>query len=215
MSKLCRISLCTAQRACWHLSTRTSVKKEAVLLSSRRHLSIHAEAEDIDDPGIYEVILPPDPPVWGVSNIIRRTVPEHIKRPPYVLLGNTAGVLAPSHGDPYQGDGRIELGNDTERCLRRAAALANRVLSKAEELVRVSAKSFCNLNQLAYGGSKVGITTNEIDAAIHNFIVDNNAYPSPLGYAGFPKSCCTSVNNIVTHGIPDESVIPCSSFLRN
>lgn len=151
MSKLCRISLCTAKRVRWHLSTRASVKKEAVLLPSRRHLSTHAEAEDIDDPGIYEVILPPDPPVWGVSNIIRRIVPEHIKRPPYALLGSASGILAPNHGDPYQGDGRIELGNDTERCLRRTAALAKRVLSKAEELVRVSAGSFCNSNQLAYG----------------------------------------------------------------
>lgn len=49
-----------------------------------------------------------------------------------------------------------------------------------------------------------GITTEEIDSQIHDFIISNGAYPSPLGYAGFPKSCCTSVNNVIVHGIPDK-----------
>lgn len=53
---------------------------------------------------------------------------------------------------------------------------------------------------------KIGTTTNEIDADLHEFIIANKAYPSPLHYAGFPKSCCTSVNNVVVHGIPDEYV---------
>ncbi|TCD65959.1 hypothetical protein EIP91_001951 [Steccherinum ochraceum] len=57
-----------------------------------------------------------------------------------------------------------------------------------------------------YAGSlvKPGVTTGDIDAAVHDFIVSHSAYPSPLLYQGFPKSCCTSVNNIVTHGIPDD-----------
>lgn len=59
---------------------------------------------------------------------------------------------------------------------------------------------------------EVGITTNQIDAALHDFIIDSNAYPSPLGYAGFPRSCCTSVNNVITHGIPDEHVFPLTTF---
>lgn len=53
---------------------------------------------------------------------------------------------------------------------------------------------------------QVGITTDEVDSVLHEFIIKNGAYPSPLGYQGFPKSCCTSVNNIVVHGIPDEQV---------
>lgn len=47
------------------------------------------------------------------------------------------------------------------------------------------------------------ITTNEIDKAVHNMIIDAGAYPSPLGYGGFPKSVCTSVNECMCHGIPD------------
>ena len=48
-----------------------------------------------------------------------------------------------------------------------------------------------------------GVTTDEIDQVVHDFIVDSGAYPSTLGYRGFPKSCCTSVNEVICHGIPD------------
>eukprot|EP00607_Mallomonas_marina_P001072 CAMPEP_0182427812 /NCGR_PEP_ID=MMETSP1167-20130531/19990_1 /TAXON_ID=2988 /ORGANISM="Mallomonas Sp, Strain CCMP3275" /LENGTH=246 /DNA_ID=CAMNT_0024610329 /DNA_START=295 /DNA_END=1035 /DNA_ORIENTATION=+ len=51
---------------------------------------------------------------------------------------------------------------------------------------------------------EVGITTDDIDALTHDEIVRNGAYPSPLNYAGFPKSICTSVNEVVCHGIPDN-----------
>jgi len=51
---------------------------------------------------------------------------------------------------------------------------------------------------------EVGITTDEIDALTHEEIVKNGAYPSPLNYAGFPKSVCTSVNEVACHGIPDD-----------
>lgn len=50
---------------------------------------------------------------------------------------------------------------------------------------------------------KVGATTEEIDAAVHNYIISEGAYPSPLNYYSFPRSCCTSVNEIICHGIPD------------
>src|SRR5688500_5635984 len=50
---------------------------------------------------------------------------------------------------------------------------------------------------------RVGITTDEIDAIVHEAIISRNAYPSPLNYKGFPKSCCTSVNEVICHGIPD------------
>jgi methionyl aminopeptidase len=58
---------------------------------------------------------------------------------------------------------------------------------------------------LEHAGSlvKPGVTTDEIDRAVHKMIIDNNAYPSPLNYGGFPKSVCTSVNECVCHGIPD------------
>lgn len=51
---------------------------------------------------------------------------------------------------------------------------------------------------------KAGLTTEQLDYIVHNETIRNNAYPSPLGYGGFPKSVCTSVNNVVCHGIPDS-----------
>ena len=48
------------------------------------------------------------------------------------------------------------------------------------------------------------VTTDEIDRAVHQMIVDAGAYPSPLGYGCFPKSVCTSVNECTCHGIPDS-----------
>jgi methionyl aminopeptidase len=62
---------------------------------------------------------------------------------------------------------------------------------------------------LAAGGAAVapGVTTDEVDRVVHEFLVDHDAYPSTLGYKGFPKSCCTSLNEVICHGIPDSTVI--------
>lgn len=49
-----------------------------------------------------------------------------------------------------------------------------------------------------------GVTTDEVDRVGHEFLLDHGAYPSTLGYKGFPKSLCTSVNEVVCHGIPDD-----------
>src|SRR5690606_12294786 len=54
---------------------------------------------------------------------------------------------------------------------------------------------------------KPGISTNEIDAFVHRYIVERSAYPAPLNYKGFPKSVCTSVNDCVCHGIPSDRVL--------
>lgn len=48
-----------------------------------------------------------------------------------------------------------------------------------------------------------GVTTEEIDRVVHEYTISQNAYPSPLNYRNFPRSCCTSVNEVVCHGIPD------------
>ncbi len=62
---------------------------------------------------------------------------------------------------------------------------------------------------LAEAGKAVapGVTTDELDRIAHDFMVDHGAYPSTLGYKGFPKSCCTSLNEIICHGIPDSTVV--------
>lgn len=52
---------------------------------------------------------------------------------------------------------------------------------------------------------KPGMTTKDIEKFVHKFIVSRGAKPSTLGYEGFPASCCTSVNDVVVHGIPDET----------
>ncbi len=52
-----------------------------------------------------------------------------------------------------------------------------------------------------------GVTTNEIDRLVDTFIRDHGAYPSPLNYRGFPKSVCTSINEVVCHGIPEARVL--------
>ncbi|GAA2373380.1 MULTISPECIES: type I methionyl aminopeptidase [Gordonia] len=64
-------------------------------------------------------------------------------------------------------------------------------------------------NALAEAGRAVapGVTTAELDRIAHEYMIDHGAYPSTLGYKGFPKSCCTSLNEVICHGIPDSTVI--------
>ncbi|PQZ95859.1 type I methionyl aminopeptidase [Arthrobacter sp. MYb227] len=52
-----------------------------------------------------------------------------------------------------------------------------------------------------------GVTTDELDRVGHEFLLDHNAYPSTLGYRGFPKSLCASINEVICHGIPDSTVV--------
>ena len=54
---------------------------------------------------------------------------------------------------------------------------------------------------------KPGISTSEIDKICYEFINDNKAYSAPLFYRGFPKSCCTSANHVVCHGIPSDKIL--------
>ena len=107
-----------------------------------------------------------------------REVPPHIPRPEYV------GRSAPARYDgPEVKDG------DTIRRMRAAGRLAARAL---EEVARHIMS---------------GVTTDELDQVGHEFLVDHGAYPSTLGYRGFPKSLCTSVNEVICHGIPDSTVL--------
>jgi methionyl aminopeptidase len=52
-----------------------------------------------------------------------------------------------------------------------------------------------------------GVTTAQLDQIAHDYMVSHGAYPSTLGYRGFPKSCCTSINEVICHGIPDNTVL--------
>src|SRR5918993_1199336 len=69
----------------------------------------------------------------------------------------------------------------------------------------VSTRPVSTLNQYRIALLLVpGVTTDEVDRIGHEYLVDHGAYPSTLGYKGFPKSLCTSVNEVVCHGIPDN-----------
>ena len=76
--------------------------------------------------------------------------------------------------------------NEALKGMRKAGKLAREVLDYIEPYI------------------KEGITTDELNTLCHDFIVSNNAIPAPLNYNGFPKSICTSVNNVICHGIPCE-----------
>ena len=105
----------------------------------------------------------------------RRPVPAHIPRPEYV-----------DRPRPERFTGSEVKDAETIAKMR----VAGRLAAQARELV----------------GSHVGpgITTDELDRIGHEFLCDHGAYPSTLGYRGFPKSLCSSVNEVVCHGIPDD-----------
>jgi methionyl aminopeptidase len=105
----------------------------------------------------------------------QREVPATIDRPRYV------GRPAP---DRYTGDD-IQPPEVIER-MRIAGRLAAQAMHAAAAVIGP------------------GVTTDDLDRVVHEFLIDHGAYPSTLGYRGFPKSCCTSVNEVICHGIPDS-----------
>jgi methionyl aminopeptidase len=72
------------------------------------------------------------------------------------------------------------------------------------EKIRAAGKIAAQAIELAGNSIQVGMTTNQLDVIVHDYLISQGAYPSTLGYRGFPKSCCTSVNEIICHGIPDD-----------
>jgi methionyl aminopeptidase len=75
------------------------------------------------------------------------------------------------------------------------------------ERMRVAGRLAAQALQLVGKHVAPGITTDELDRIGHEFLLDNGAYPSTLGYRNFPKSLCTSVNEVICHGIPDSRLI--------
>ncbi|WP_392465986.1 type I methionyl aminopeptidase [Arsenicicoccus cauae] len=106
----------------------------------------------------------------------RRAVPSQIERPHYV-----------DRGQDIREDG-------------------DRLVKDAETIERMRVAGRIAAQAMAVGAALVapGVTTDEIDRVVHEFICDAGAYPSPLGYKAFPKSLCTSVNEVICHGIPDS-----------
>jgi len=108
----------------------------------------------------------------------RRAVPAAIARPEYV-----------GHPAPRPWTGPDVFDDDMVARIRVASRIAAQALTEVGRHVAP------------------GITTDELDAIGHTFLVDHGAYPSTLGYRGFPKSLCTSINEVICHGIPDSTVL--------
>ena len=75
------------------------------------------------------------------------------------------------------------------------------------ELIRAAGRIAAGAIEAAGAAIAPGVTTDELDRIAHEFMLDHGAYPSTLGYRGYPKSCCTSLNEVICHGIPDDTVI--------
>jgi methionyl aminopeptidase len=75
------------------------------------------------------------------------------------------------------------------------------------EKIRAAGKIAAEAIALVGASAKAGVTTDELDKLAHEYMVSQGAYPSTLGYRGFPKSCCTSINEVICHGIPDDTVL--------
>ncbi len=113
----------------------------------------------------------------GVRTPIR-SVPAHIARPEYVWKPRPA-----QNTDPW-----VQTEEVIEK-MRVASRLAARAMAQAGTAVAP------------------GVTTDALDRIVHEYLCDHGAYPSTLGYRNFPKSCCTSLNEVICHGIPDSTVI--------
>ena len=113
----------------------------------------------------------------GVVSPIR-VVPNSIEVPEYV------GRKSPA---PYNGP-EVKDAETIER-MRIAGSIAARALNEVAAHI------------------EPGVTTDELDRIGHEFLCDHNAYPSTLGYRGFPKSLCTSINEVICHGIPDSTCL--------
>ena len=107
-----------------------------------------------------------------------RTVPAHIERPSYADTG-----LVERWDEP------VVKSDDVIARMRHAGRVAAEVLRLSGEFLRP------------------GITTDEVDEYTHNLFIERGAYPSTLNYHGYPKSLCSSANEVICHGIPDSRVI--------
>ncbi|KQT97961.1 MULTISPECIES: type I methionyl aminopeptidase [Sanguibacter] len=108
----------------------------------------------------------------------RRQVPASIPRPEYVGRPGPARYTGPDVVAP-----------EVIERIRVASTIAARALALVGEHVAP------------------GVTTDELDRIGHEYMLDHHAYPSTLGYRGFPKSLCTSINEVICHGIPDSTVL--------
>lgn len=111
----------------------------------------------------------------------------------------------------------MEQDNRLDELSRRGYPVPGRELIKTDAQIE-GIRQACQLSKkiLDMVGVKVetGITTNQINEWVHEYTLAHNAYPAPLNYNGYPKSVCTSINNVICHGIPDETVLKDGDILN-
>ena len=130
-----------------------------------------------------------------------RAVPEHIARPDYASTG------WPAEETESKKQNVVHLHTPEEVAgIRAACQLVRsrraRTVARAAHFVHVRAQGRKVLDACA-AAVRPGVTTDELDRIAHEVTVAGGGYPSPLNYCSFPKSCCTSVNEVICHGIPD------------
>ncbi|GAA5971567.1 hypothetical protein JCM11641_000644 [Rhodosporidiobolus odoratus] len=118
----------------------------------------------------------------------KREVPEHIPKPDYAT----------------EKEGRSFSEAMDNRAVRMGRTKQGKILSKEEqEGMRKVCKLAREVLDIAAAAIRPGITTLEIDAIVHEECLKRDSYPSPLNYNMFPRSVCTSINEVICHGIPD------------
>jgi len=75
------------------------------------------------------------------------------------------------------------------------------------EGMRASCKLAADILKMVGQNIQIGITTDTIDTWVHEYTLDHGAIPATLNYKGYPKSTCTSLNNVICHGIPDDTIL--------
>jgi methionyl aminopeptidase len=86
--------------------------------------------------------------------------------------------------------------------------------SEQVEKIRHSGRIAAQAIELVGQNAKPGVTTDELDRIAHKFLIEHGAYPSTLGYRGYPKSICSSLNEVICHGIPDDTVLENGDILN-
>jgi methionyl aminopeptidase len=92
---------------------------------------------------------------------------------------------------------------------RRRAKFTGGDVYSPEQIARIRESGRIAADAITLVGEHIrpGVTTEELDRIAHDYVVSHDAYPSTLGYRGYPKSICSSVNEVICHGIPDDTVL--------
>ncbi|GAB3061228.1 type I methionyl aminopeptidase [Sediminivirga luteola] len=115
----------------------------------------------------------------------------------------TRGILSPTRPVPASIPRPEYVGRPGPRPFEGSEVKDEETIGRIRIAGRIAADALAEVGRAV----RPGITTDELDRIGHEFLIDHGAYPSTLGYRGFPKSVCTSVNEVICHGIPDSTVL--------